>query len=65
MDDVDNNNSKIKRKDFIVFNEMIADIKTNKEFQSMLLKLFIRCRKLNISFYLLRNLNFLFQNKTY
>ena len=28
---------------------MIADIMTNKKFQSMIKELFIRCRKLNIS----------------
>ena len=29
---------------------MIADIKTNKKFQAIIKDLFIRCRKLNISF---------------
>ena len=33
----------------IVFNDMIADIMTNKKFQSLIKELFIRCRKLNIS----------------
>ena len=28
---------------------MIADIMTNKKFQSLIKELFIRCRKLNIS----------------
>ena len=32
-----------------VFDDMIADIMTNKKFQSLIKKLFIRCRKLNIS----------------
>ena len=38
-----------KRKILIVFNDMIADIMTNKKFQAIIKELFIRCRKLNIS----------------
>ena len=38
-----------KRKTFIVFDDMIADIMTNKKFQAIIKELFIRCRKLNIS----------------
>ena len=38
-----------KRKKLIVFDDMIADIITNKEFQAIIKELFIRCRKLNIS----------------
>ena len=38
-----------KRKKLIVFDEMIADIMTNKRFQAIIKELFIRCRKLNIS----------------
>ena len=38
-----------KRKIFIVFDDMIADIMTNKTFQAIIKQLFIRCRKLNIS----------------
>ena len=38
-----------KRKILIVFDDMIADIMTNKKFQSIIKELFIRCRKLNIS----------------
>ena len=53
MDDVYNNiddyNAKRKRKNLIVFDDMIADIVTNKTFQSTIKELFIRCRKLNIS----------------
>ena len=37
-----------KRKRLIVFDEMIADIMTNKRFQVIIKELFIRCRKLNI-----------------
>ena len=53
MDDVynniDNYNPKRKRKILIVFDDMIADIITNKRFQAITKELFIRCRKLNIS----------------
>ena len=52
-DDVYNNiddyNPKRKRKILIVFDDMIADIMTNKRFQATTKELFIRCRKLNIS----------------
>ena len=53
MDDIYNNiddyNSKRKRKVLIVFDDMIADIMTNKRFQAIIKQFFIRCRKLNIS----------------
>ena len=53
MDDVYENihdyNLSRKRKILIVFDDMIADIMTNKKFQSIIKELFIRCRKLNIS----------------
>ena len=53
MDDVykniDNYNPSRKRKVLIVFDDMIADIMTNKRFQAIIKELFIRCRKLNIS----------------
>ena len=53
MDDVYENindyNSSRKRKILIVFDDMITDIMTNKQFQSIIKELFIRCRKLNIS----------------
>ena len=49
MDDVykniDDYNLKRKRKVLIVFDDMIADIMTNKRFQSRIKKLFIKCRK--------------------
>ena len=32
-----------------MFDEVIADIMTNKRFQVIIKELFIRCRKLNIS----------------
>ena len=53
MDDVYQNindyNPSRKRKIFIVFDYMIADIMINKKYQAIIKKLFIRCRKLNIS----------------
>ena len=53
MDDVyeniDDYNLNRKRKILIVFDDMIADIMTNKKFQSIIKELFIRCRKINIS----------------
>ena len=53
MDDVyeniDNYNPNRKRKILIVFDDMIADIMTNKKFQSIIKELFIRGRKPNIS----------------
>ena len=53
MDDVYNNlndyNPKRNRKILILFDDMIADIMTNKKFQVIIKELFIRCRKLNIS----------------
>ena len=42
-----------KRKILIVFDDIIADILTNKKFQTILKELFIRCRKLNISLVLI------------
>ena len=53
MDDIyeniDDYNPSRKRKILIVFDDIIADIMTNKKFQTMIKELFIRCRKLNIS----------------
>ena len=53
MGDVYNNindyNPNKKRKLLIVFDGMIADIMSNKEFQTIIKELFIRRRKLNIS----------------
>ena len=53
MDDVYENihdyNPSRRRKILIVFDDMIADIMTNKEFHAIIKELFIRRRKLNIS----------------
>ena len=53
MDDVywniDDYNPSRKRKILIVFDDMIADIMSNKKFQAIIKELFIRSRKVNIS----------------
>ena len=53
MDDVYENindyNSSRKRKKLIAFDDMIANIMTNRRFQAIIKELLIRCRKLNIS----------------
>ena len=50
MDDIYENihdyNSSRERKTLIVFDDIIADIMTNKRFQAVIKELFIRCRKL-------------------
>ena len=46
---IDNYNQSRKRKILIVFDDMIADIMTNKKFQAIIKELFIRCRKVSIS----------------
>ena len=48
-ENTDEYNPNRKRKNLIVFDDMIADIMTNKKFQAIIKELFIRCRKLNIS----------------
>ena len=64
MDDVyqniDDYNPSRKRKNLIVFDNMIADIMSNKKFLTMIKEFFIRCRKLNISLVLSHSLIFLF-----
>ena len=51
MDDVYENidyyNPKKDKKVLVVFDDMIADIMTNKKFQVIIKELLIRCRKLN------------------
>ena len=53
MDDVYKNNDDYnpnrRRRILIFFDDMIADIMTNKKFQAIIKELFIRCRKINIS----------------
>ena len=46
---IDDYNLNRKRKFLIIFDDMIADIMTNKRFQAITKELFVRCRKLNKS----------------
>ena len=50
-----------KRKKLMVFDDMIADIMTNKKFQAIIKELFIRCRKLNISLVFITESYFFFK----
>ena len=49
FEDIDDYNPNGQWKILIVFDDMIADIMANKKFQVIIKKLFIRCKKLNIS----------------
>ena len=53
MDDIfesiEDYNKKRKRKVLIVFDDMISPVMSDKKAQQLLIDLFIRCRKLNIS----------------
>ena len=53
MDDLYNNiddyNPKRKKKNLVVFDDMIADTMNNKRFEAIIKELFLRYRKLNIS----------------
>ena len=46
---IDDYNPSRKIKILLVFDDMIADIMSNKTFQAIIKELFIRCRKVNIS----------------
>ena len=46
---IDDYNTGRNRKVLIIFDDMIADIMSNKKFRAIIKELFIRCRKLNIS----------------
>ena len=46
---IDDNNPRNQRRVLIVFDDMVADIMTNKRFQAITKELFIRCKKVNIS----------------
>ena len=46
---IEDYNPNRQRKILIVFDDMIADIMTNKKFQSIIKEFFIRCSKLYIS----------------
>ena len=55
---IDDYNTSRKRKIFIVFDGMIADMMKNKKFQAIIKELFIRCRQLNISLMFIRQSDF-------
>ena len=46
---IDDYNKQRKRKVLIIFDDMIADIVSSKNFRAITKELFIKCRKLNIS----------------
>ena len=46
---IDQSNPSRKRKILIALDDIIADIMSNKKFQTIIKELFIRCRKVNIS----------------
>ena len=48
-EDIDDYNLSRKRKVLIIFDKMIANIMSNKKLEAIIMELFIRCRKLNIS----------------
>ena len=48
-ENIDHYNLSRKIKILIAFDDMIADVKSNKKFQAIIKELFIRCIKLNIS----------------
>ena len=48
-DDIEDYNKKRKKKVFIVFDDMISHVMSNKKAQQVLKELYTRCRKLNIS----------------
>ena len=60
-ENIDDYNPSRKRKILIVFDDMIADIVTNKNFQAIIKKLFIRCRHWILLLCLSHILIFLFQ----
>ena len=45
---IDNYNKQRKQKLLIIFDDMIADIMSSKNFKAIIKELFIRCRKLNV-----------------
>ena len=61
-ENTDHYSSNRQRKILIVFDDMIADIMTNKKFQAIIKELFTRCRILLVCcLYLSHSLIFLFQ----
>ena len=50
LEDINNYNKNRDKKVLIIFDDMIADIMRSEKFKAIVKELFIRCRKLNISF---------------
>ena len=48
-ENIDDYNPNKKRKNLIVFDDIVGDIMSNEKSQAVVKELFIRCRKLNIS----------------
>ena len=57
-DSINDYNPNRRRKLLIVFDDMTAEIMTNKKFQAIINELFIRCRKVNISLVFIRQFYF-------
>ena len=49
LNDINNNNKNRDKKVLIVFDDMIADIEYNKNFERIIKELFYRARKINVS----------------
>ena len=61
--DIEEYNPNKKRKILIVFDDMIADMLSNKTLNPIVIELFIRGRKLNISFVFITQSYFAFPTK--
>ena len=60
-ENIEEYNSNKRRKILVAFNDIIADILSNKQIDQVIIELFIRGRKLNISLVLLHNIILLYQ----
>ena len=58
LDNIEEHNKKRKRKVLIIFDDIISCVMSDKKAQQILKELFIRCRKLNISFCFLSQFHF-------
>ena len=56
--DINDHNKKRENRVLIVFDDMIADIESNKKFKEIIKELFYRCRKLSISIAFITQSNF-------
>ena len=60
-ENIEEYNSNKRRKILVAFNDIIVDILSNKQIDQVIIELFIRGRKLNISLVLLHNIILLYQ----